>query len=250
MADTSRCASSLPMTNRSPPSGSSCCSPSADGVDLVGTASDGESAVRMAEALSPTCCCSTSPCPAWTGSTSPGRSPRTNPSPAVVFVTAFDQFAVAAFEVEAVDYLMKPVDPARLQRALDRARAYLAAPRRARPARAKDLAVARGILGVGPVRPGPDRGARRRPGVGRARLYAAARRPPQLADPPFDDGAGRRARSGAVRPAASLGDRPQGLHRRLHPQPVGPLDRAPARRRPSSRSAGSIRTGSGAIAGR
>jgi len=47
------------------------------------------------------------------------------PSPAVVFVTAFDQFAVAAFEVEAVDYLMKPVEPARLQRALDRARAYL-----------------------------------------------------------------------------------------------------------------------------
>src|SRR6476661_1165919 len=44
---------------------------------------------------------------------------------AVVFVTAFDQFAVAAFEVEAVDYLMKPVDPNRLQRALDRTRAYL-----------------------------------------------------------------------------------------------------------------------------
>jgi two-component system response regulator AlgR len=42
-----------------------------------------------------------------------------------VFVTAFDQFAVAAFEVEAVDYLMKPVDPIRLQRALDRARNYL-----------------------------------------------------------------------------------------------------------------------------
>lgn len=47
------------------------------------------------------------------------------PSPAVVFVTAFDQFAVAAFEVEAVDYLMKPVDPYRLQRALDRTRGYL-----------------------------------------------------------------------------------------------------------------------------
>ena len=40
-------------------------------------------------------------------------------------MTAFDQFAVAAFEVEAVDYLMKPVDPHRLQRALDRARSYL-----------------------------------------------------------------------------------------------------------------------------
>ena len=49
-----------------------------------------------------------------------------DPSPAVVFVTAFDQFAVAAFEVEAVDYLMKPVEPARLSRALERARAHLA----------------------------------------------------------------------------------------------------------------------------
>jgi two-component system response regulator AlgR len=47
------------------------------------------------------------------------------PTPAVVFVTAFDQFAVAAFEVAAVDYLMKPVDPDRLQRALDRAREYV-----------------------------------------------------------------------------------------------------------------------------
>ena len=47
------------------------------------------------------------------------------PPPAVVFVTAFDHFAVAAFEVAAVDYLMKPVDPARLQRALNRARDYV-----------------------------------------------------------------------------------------------------------------------------
>jgi two-component system response regulator AlgR len=48
-----------------------------------------------------------------------------DPSPAVIFVTAFDQFAVAAFEVAAVDYLMKPVEPERLQRALDRARDYV-----------------------------------------------------------------------------------------------------------------------------
>jgi two-component system response regulator AlgR len=47
------------------------------------------------------------------------------PSAAVVFITAFDQFAVAAFEVEAVDYLKKPVTPERLQRALKRARDYL-----------------------------------------------------------------------------------------------------------------------------
>ena len=45
--------------------------------------------------------------------------------PAVVFVTAFDQHAVAAFEVNAVDYLLKPVDAARLEQALARARRRL-----------------------------------------------------------------------------------------------------------------------------
>ena len=45
---------------------------------------------------------------------------RTASRPAVVFVTAFDQFAVSAFEVEAVDYLVKPVETARLERALER----------------------------------------------------------------------------------------------------------------------------------
>ena len=42
--------------------------------------------------------------------------------PAVVFVTAFDQFAVQAFDVHALDYLLKPVDQERVQRALARAR--------------------------------------------------------------------------------------------------------------------------------
>lgn len=42
--------------------------------------------------------------------------------PAVVFVTAHDDFAVRAFEVSALDYLLKPVDPARLAEAVERAR--------------------------------------------------------------------------------------------------------------------------------
>ena len=43
-----------------------------------------------------------------------------DPSVAVVFVTAFDQYAVRAFEVNALDYLLKPVAPARLARAIER----------------------------------------------------------------------------------------------------------------------------------
>ncbi len=42
--------------------------------------------------------------------------------PAIIFVTAFDQFAIKAFEVSAVDYLVKPVDRSRLAEAIDRAR--------------------------------------------------------------------------------------------------------------------------------
>ena len=42
------------------------------------------------------------------------------PSFRVVFVTAFDQHAIRAFEFNAVDYLLKPIDPARLQKAVER----------------------------------------------------------------------------------------------------------------------------------
>jgi two-component system, LytTR family, response regulator len=77
--------------------------------------------------------------------------------PAVVFVTAYDQYAVRAFEANAVDYLLKPFDRARLAAALERARSRLAAGRAAPPeglaAAARDPArpVSRVV-----VRDGPD----------------------------------------------------------------------------------------------
>lgn len=46
--------------------------------------------------------------------------------PAIVFVTAYDQYALRAFEAGALDYLLKPFDDARFRRALDRAKATLA----------------------------------------------------------------------------------------------------------------------------
>jgi two-component system LytT family response regulator len=45
--------------------------------------------------------------------------------PAVIFITAFDQYALRAFEVNALDYLLKPFDRARFKKALDRARAQI-----------------------------------------------------------------------------------------------------------------------------
>ena len=95
------------------------------GAALVGTASDGESAVSLSEALQPDLLLLDIAMPGLDGIGVAKALAAQEPSPAVIFVTAFDQFAVAAFEVEAVDYLMKPVDPRRLQRSLDRARSYL-----------------------------------------------------------------------------------------------------------------------------
>ncbi len=55
--------------------------------------------------------------------------------PAVVFTTAYDHYALQAFEANALDYLLKPVDPARLAAALDKARGHAATGTSANPVR-------------------------------------------------------------------------------------------------------------------
>jgi two-component system LytT family response regulator len=52
----------------------------------------------------------------------------------VIFVTAYDEFAVRAFEIHAIDYLLKPFSAERINEAIDRARARLLAPAAAEPA--------------------------------------------------------------------------------------------------------------------
>jgi DNA-binding LytR/AlgR family response regulator len=52
--------------------------------------------------------------------------PQDRPFPALVFVTAYDQYAVQAFEAQAVDYVLKPVQPQRLARTVDKVRQVLA----------------------------------------------------------------------------------------------------------------------------
>jgi DNA-binding LytR/AlgR family response regulator len=63
----------------------------------------------------------------------PADGPDAAPFPALVFVTAYDQYAVQAFEAQAVDYLLKPVQAERLAKTVQRVQALLAQRRDERP---------------------------------------------------------------------------------------------------------------------
>jgi two-component system response regulator AlgR len=100
-------------------------------VTVAGTANDGEAALRIAEAVAPDLVLLDIAMPGMDGIDVARALSRSAVDPAVVFVTAFDNFAVAAFDVAAIDYLMKPVQTDRLERALERSRAWLAGGKRA-----------------------------------------------------------------------------------------------------------------------
>ncbi|MCJ1960399.1 LytR/AlgR family response regulator transcription factor [Novosphingobium mangrovi (ex Hu et al. 2023)] len=89
-------------------------------VSVVGTASDGEAALRLCEALHPDLLLLDLTMPETDGLTVARRLARQDNAPAVIFVTAHDEFAVEAFDLDAVDYVLKPVTPERLERAIGR----------------------------------------------------------------------------------------------------------------------------------
>lgn len=97
------------------------------GVEVVATAHDGEAALAAAAGAQPDLVLLDIAMPGMDGIDAARALQRSGVDPAIIFVTAFDNFAVAAFDVAAIDYLMKPVLPDRLERALDRVRAHLAA---------------------------------------------------------------------------------------------------------------------------
>jgi len=97
-------------------------------LNLVGTATDGAAALRMVPALKPDLVLLDIAMPGLDGMEVARALELSDPRPSVIFVTAFDQFAVAAFDVSAVDYLLKPVAQDRLERAVARARAETSAP--------------------------------------------------------------------------------------------------------------------------
>ncbi len=92
-------------------------------LQVVGTASDGAQALRLVDALEPDLILLDMTMPEVDGISVAKSLAKRAERPAVVFVTAHDNYAVEAFDLEAVDYVLKPVKPERLERAVSRAAA-------------------------------------------------------------------------------------------------------------------------------
>ncbi|HEX8446309.1 MAG TPA: LytTR family DNA-binding domain-containing protein [Sphingomonas sp.] len=92
-----------------------------DGVVMVGRAGDGAEALDRIVALRPDLVLLDIEMPGLDGLGVAAALPA-DARPEIIFVTAHDHHAPAAFDVDAADYLLKPVDPDRLARALGRAR--------------------------------------------------------------------------------------------------------------------------------
>lgn len=89
-------------------------------VSVAGSFSDGITALRALEELKPDVVCLDIRMPGMNG-LEVARALTGENAPAVIFVTAYDAFAIQAFELNAIDYLLKPVTADRLGQALERA---------------------------------------------------------------------------------------------------------------------------------
>ncbi len=97
-------------------------------IDIVGEADSGRSAVEQIERHRPDLVFLDLQMPEM-GGFEVIRTLRPGSIPAIVIVTAYDRHAIEAFEAGAVDYLLKPVNEARLLKAIDRARGMQSRPR-------------------------------------------------------------------------------------------------------------------------
>jgi DNA-binding LytR/AlgR family response regulator len=124
-------------------------------LQVLASVGDGASAVQQALALKPRVCFLDIRMPGVSGLEAAQALaedwPDSHPFPLLVFITAYDQYALQAFDREAVDYLLKPVDGPRLAQCVQRLQRLLAQHEHAPLQQALDQL--RGLLGAAP--PGP-----------------------------------------------------------------------------------------------
>ncbi len=130
---------------------------------LIATVGDGRSAAREALALLPEVLFFDIRMPGQSGLEAAAEVmdgwPQERPLPLLVFTTAYDQYAVQAFEAQAVDYLLKPVQAARLQKTVQKLRQTLDGQA---PAAINDEVLLRQLRHL-LAAPGPTDAAARRP---------------------------------------------------------------------------------------
>jgi len=95
-------------------------------IDIVGTAANGREAVKMVKALKPDLMFLDIQMPGFDGFSVLRALVGEAELPLVIFCTAYDQYALDAFEAHAIDYLLKPVEDMRLKTAVQRAREHMA----------------------------------------------------------------------------------------------------------------------------
>ncbi|MDZ7865437.1 LytTR family DNA-binding domain-containing protein [Acidovorax sp.] len=132
-------------------------------LQIAATVGDGLSAVRQALALQPEVLFFDIRMPGQSGLDAAVELadawPADRPFPALVFVTAYDQYAVQAFEAQAVDYLLKPVQAARLQKTVQKLQQALAtrppaaSALEATMAQLRHLLAAPGVAAAAPANP-------------------------------------------------------------------------------------------------
>ena len=93
---------------------------SIDDIEVTGEAEGGQDALEQIEGLKPDLVFLDIQMPASGGLEVAASLP--SPAPKIIFCTAYDQYAIEAFDLHAVDYLLKPITRARLVRALERVR--------------------------------------------------------------------------------------------------------------------------------
>lgn len=91
-----------------------------DNIEIVGEAANAQEALALIKALDYQILFLDISMPGMTGLELGAAIQGLPQQPHVIFVTAYDEYAVQAFEVNAVDYLLKPVEPGRLKKAIDK----------------------------------------------------------------------------------------------------------------------------------